>query len=560
MKHINKIRRLVDEERGTIKKSFGGRISFALAYPNLYRVGMSNLGFQNIYYLLNRENDVVCERAFLPEREDIDSLMKSKSPLVSLEGQTPLSNFNILAFSVSFERDYINVLKILDLARIPLLAHQRKDSYPLVIVGGICAFYNPEPLTDFIDLFVIGEGEEVLRDFLGEFKKTADSEETKEEMLKRLSQIDGIYVPSGYSVTYLPDGRIKAVRAKEGFPREIKKRYIKDVNQFPTSTRISTPHTEFSDMYLVEIERGCGRSCNFCVTGYSYNPPRYYSKETIMQEVKKGLKVCDRIGLVGSAVMDHPQLESICNDIIKMGGKISVASLRIDELSEGLVRCLAASGHKTLAFAPEAGTERLRRLISKEMTEEEIIGGIRLVMANNIPNIRLYFLIGIPTETDNDIEGIIDLIKKIKHHILKSSRKKGKLGNITLSINPLVPKPFTPFQWDRMDDVKSLERKLKMIKGGLKKVGNVSIIHELPKWSFVQAVLSRGDRRVGELLAAAYCLNEDWRKAFKEININPDFYAYRKRDDKETFPWDHINVGIKKEHLLKRREKGRGHG
>lgn len=560
MKYIDKVRRLLSEEQGHIIKSPEGKISVALAYPNVYRVGMSNLGFQNIYYLLNREEDVVCERVFLPDREDVDDFVKKKTPLLSLENQIPVSHFDILAFSISFERDYVNILKILDLARIPFLNNQRNSAYPLIMAGGVCTFYNPEPLADFIDLFLIGEGEELVKDLIREFRKTAETEEAKDEMLERFSAVKGVYVPSGYKVSYHSDGRIRSVEAKKGYPKKIKKRHIKDINEFPASTRIVTKNTEFSGMYLIEIERGCGRKCNFCAAGYIYDPPRFASKDIIMNCVREGLACSDKIGLVGSALMDHPSLELICREILKIGGKISVSSLRIDVLSEGLIKSLAESGHKTLSFAPEAGTERLRRAINKELTDEEIIEGIKLTIAHDILNIKLYFLIGIPTERDEDVEAIIDLAKKIKHHMLKESRKKGRIGNITLSINPFVPKPYTPFQWDGMDDIKSLERKLKMIKNGLKKVGNISIIHELPKWAFVQSLLAKGDRKVGELLLAAYHLEEDWRRVYREMNINPDFYVYRESGYDELFPWDHIDTGISKEYLIKKREKALSHG
>jgi radical SAM family uncharacterized protein len=551
----DKIRRLLSEEKGGVFKSHTGKISIALAYPNAYRTGMSNLGFQNIYYLLNREEDVVCERVFLPDRNDVEALFRKKTPFTSFESQVPLTEFDILAFSVSFENDYINILTMLHLAKIPFHAGEREYPFPLIIAGGVCVFYNPEPLTDFIDLFIVGEGEEVIGDFVSKFRQSRESGEPKNAALRRFAAIEGIYVPSGYRVHYHPDGRIESVETKEDYPERIKKRCIRDVDRFPSCTRIFTKNTGFSGMYLVEIERGCGRHCNFCAAGHVYDPLRYFSKETIMESVKQGLESSDKIGLVGSSLMDHPHLEAICKDICDRGGKISVSSLRVDSLSEGLLECLEKSGQKTLTFALEAGTERLRKVINKELTEEEILEGIRLMTAYDIPHIKLYFLIGIPSERDEDIEAIISLSKKIKHSILKESRKKGKIGNITLSINPFVPKPFTPFQWDRMEDVKSLERRLKMIKNGLRQTGNVSVIHELPKWAFVQTLLSKGDRRTGKILLEAYHFKEDWRKTFQEVNINPEFYVYRKQGYDEILPWDHLDVGVKKEYLMAKRKE-----
>ena len=558
-----KARGLLSEENGTIKKAFGGKISIALCYPNTYQIGMSNLGFQKIYYLLNQYNDVLCERVFLPSHEDEIHFKKENIPLFSLESQTPVHNFDILAFSVTFESDYINILKILNLSHIPIRSKDRNERHPLILMGGICATFNPEPLSDFIDIFFIGEGDEAIGEFVDALRegyefsgRKADSDSLNDFYL-RLSAIDGIYIPSAYEATYKSSGVIEKVSPKDRFPQKVKRRWARDLNKTPTSSKVITSNTVFGDMFLIEVERGCGKHCRFCLAGYSYRPVRNYSAEVILKEVSEGLRYKRKIGLIGSAICDSPYIDEISDGIAKMGGTISVSSLRLDRLSKKLIDLLSASGHRTATIAPEAGSERLRKIINKEMSDDEILDAVQFMASAGLTNFKLYFLIGLPTETDDDIDAIINLTKRIKHSILKIAKSKGHLGNITLSVNPFIPKPFTPYQWERMEDTKSLNGKIKKIKSGLKGVSNISIIHELPKWAFVQALLSRGDRRIGELLYKCYELNGDWFKTFRETNINPEFYVYRERDFDEILPWDHIDSGIRKDYLVKEAKKSR---
>lgn len=549
-----KARGLLSEEIGTIKKEFGGKISIALCYPNTYHIGMSNLGFQKIYYLLNQYNDVLCERVFLPSPEDEIHFKKENIPLFSLESQTPVHNFDILAFSVTFESDYINILKILNLSHIPIRSKDRNERHPFILMGGICATFNPEPLSDFIDIFFIGEGDEAVDEFVEALKENSKG---REGLYKRLSVIEGVYIPSKYEITYNNSGMIEKVLPRDGFPEKVKRRWVRDLNKTPTSSKVITSNTVFGDMFLIEVERGCGKHCRFCLAGYSYRPVRNYSAEVILKEVSEGLRYKKKIGLIGSAICDSPYIDEICDGIAKMGGTISVSSLRLDRLSKKLIDLLSVSRHRTATIAPEAGSERLRKGINKEMGDDEILDAVQFMAAAGLTNFKLYFLIGLPTETDDDIDAIINLTKRIKHSILKIAKSKGHLGNITLSVNPFIPKPFTPYQWEKMEGISSLNHKIKKIKSGLKGVSNINIIHELPKWAFVQALLSRGDRRIGELLYKCYELNGDWFKTFRETNINPEFYGYRERDFDEVFPWDHIDSGIRKDYLIKEAKKSR---
>ncbi len=558
-----KARGLLSEEIGTIKKAFGGKISIALCYPNTYQIGMSNLGFQKIYYLLNQYNDVLCERVFLPSPEDELHFKKENIPLFSLESQTPVHNFDILAFSVTFESDYINILKILNLSHIPIRSKDRNERHPFILMGGICATFNPEPLSDFIDMFFIGEGDEAIDEFVNALREGYGSvvsgqwSVVKDRFYQLLSAIDGIYIPSAYEATYQSSGTIEKVSPKDRFPQKVKRRWARDLNKTPTSSKVITSNTVFGDMFLIEVERGCGKHCRFCLAGYNYRPVRNYSTEVILKEVSEGLRYKKKIGLIGSAICDSPYIDEISDGISKVRGTISVSSLRLDRLSKKLIDLLSASGHRTATIAPEAGSERLRKVINKEMSDDEILNAVQFMASAGLTNFKLYFLIGLPTETDNDIDAIINLTKKIKHSILKIAKSKGHLGNITLSVNPFIPKPSTPYQWERMEDIKSLNSKIKKIKSGLKGVSNINIIHELPKWAFVQALLSRGDRRIGELLYKCYELNGDWFKTFRETNINPEFYVYRERDFDEILPWDHIDSGIRKDYLVKEAKKSK---
>jgi radical SAM superfamily enzyme YgiQ (UPF0313 family) len=535
---------LLAREEGTIVKEWGGKTSICLVFPNTYHVGMSNLGFQLLYGILNALPDVVCERAFFPE---VEGYKKSSRPFCSLESNKPLAQFQIIAFSIPFENDFLNMLSILELTKIPLKAQARDRRSPLIVAGGAAVTLNPEPLAPFVDLFFIGEGEETFMDFLMAFQDAG--EKGKEEFLKQAAGIEGIYCPSLYEAHYDKKGLLKEFAPLSGrTPAQVKRRWVKDPSLTPSTSTILTPLTEFKEMFLMELNRGCPRGCRFCAARAIYSPFRNRAVKTLMGEADQGLQQGNRIGLVGSALGDHPGFNELCSYIVGNGGTISIASIRADAITSGRAQLLAASHHRTLTMAPEAGTERLRDVVAKDLQDEEIFSAVDVLVSHGITNLKLYFILGLPTETPEDIEGIISLTKQIRHHMGKGGRK---VGEITLSITPFVPKAWTPFQWHPFEEVKSLKGKIKTIKKGLAKIPRTRVIHDLPKWGYVQTLLSMGDRRVGDILLLVHQAGGDWTAALKNSYINPDFWVYREKGERDIFPWDFIDHGINKGDLWK---------
>jgi len=540
-------------EKGTRIKDWGGKISLALIYPNYYHVGMSNLGFQVVYELLNDRDDIVAERVFLPEEKELSLHLGAGKTILSLESQAPLSKFDLIAFSLSFENDYPNLLKILDLAGIPFVKTERDEIYPLVMAGGITAYLNPEPISDFVDFFLLGEAEECLYQFIDLFKSLLRAGISKEEVLEKLAEtINHIYVPSLFRIEYSDKGTISSRDAiSKNVPATVKSAVRKAVNLTTNKSTILSRDTEFSNKILIELGRGCGRSCRFCAAGFVYRPPRYQDERDVIKCIEKVGDDCGQIGLLSASVLDTPGVNKIAETILASNKKFSVSSLRADLLTGDILESLKKSGQKHLAIAPEAGSERLRKIINKHLTQEQIINAVRLIARTGKFSLRLYFLIGLPTETREDIHAIHDLVKIIKHHMVKESRRRGNIGLIRLSVNCFIPKPFTPFQWFPMESVKSLKEKQKWLRKTFQKEGGVTISFDVPKWAYLQTLLSMGDRRVGSILKLAHEYDNDFLKAFRNSDFNTDFFVHRPRDIDEILPWDFIDHGIRKEFLIK---------
>ncbi|MBD3309419.1 radical SAM protein [candidate division KSB3 bacterium] len=532
-------------ERGTVYKAHDTKIRIALIYPNTYYVGMSNLGVHTIYGLLNAHDDVYCERVFFPDANMLPYYQRTKTPLCSLESQTALAEFDILAFSVSFENDYLNILHLLEFGRIPATTEERQDSYPVVMLGGAVTAINPEPLAVFIDVFIIGEGEEILADVLETYRHAA-GKRSKRTLVERLAQIPGVYVPSLYDITYTSDGRLKHRIPRANAPAHIKTRPLLNLDCYPAYSRILTEQTEFGKMFLLQLNRGCGYACRFCHTGYAHSPLRHLSLEAALRLIRQGLQVRERIGLVGAAIADYPQLPELAEAICSQGGKLSVSSLRLSALAKrpDLLDILLQTDQKTITIAPEAGTERLRRLISKALTDTVLYDTLEHILRKHLVHLKLYFLIGLPTETDEDIEAIIHLCQQCRQLLRNAAKTHGKIGKMTVSVSPLVPKPFTPLQWHPMAPENVLKRKLHHIKRQVSRLGNLQMSHTPAKSAIWQGILARGDRRLGHILLRTAANGGNWKRAFRELNMRPEFYVHRPRDKEEQLPWSHLHVGL----------------
>jgi radical SAM superfamily enzyme YgiQ (UPF0313 family) len=523
---------LLSREKGTIFKDAGGKIKIALVYPNTYAVGMSSLGFQGIYGLLNGFGDVVCERVFLPTGEEVEEYERTGSELFSLESKRTLSRFDIVAFSVSFENDYPNVVKMLKMGRIPPRSSERGAAHPVVLMGGVCGFSNPEPLAEFMDIIFVGEAEEMVPEFLSVFRDCG----SKDELFKKCLKITGVYVPKYYSVTYSDStGHILGREAAGDAPQVISKRTVRDISGSLFRPVIITPEAEFADMYLLEAMRGCPWSCRFCLAGHLYNPPRKKELETVREEIKDAKDKTGRIGLVGPSLTDYPHAEEVMS---MEGVDFSITSLRASARS-GRIAALMKR-HKSISIAPEAGTQRLRDVINKRITDQDILDTAKMILDGGTETLRLYFMIGLPTESRQDIEGIVALVGKI--------RAASRRGFLTLSVSTFVPKPCTPFQWHPMQSLKEVKERLKAIKKGLSEVKGVRVFHDVPKYAYLQGVLARGDRRVS-VLVGKLAAGGMYSSGRGEAGVGSDFYIFRKRDISEILPWDFIDAGVAKEKL-----------
>ena len=548
-------RRLRDQlarEQGYVAFPAGTRRSFALVYPNSYFVGMSNLGLHIIYELLNRRGDTACERFFLPSEEEQREYEQTGTPLLSLENQQPLHRFSLIGFAVSFEMDYFNMLRILQLGKVKLLATERTERDAIVLAGGPCATFNPEPLSLFVDAFIIGEGEVVMPQLMDAYAAAVQAGLSRAELLRALAQVAGVYVPSLYAHDYDAAGRLCAVRALDGAPSRVVRQWVRDLDDFPAHTVIVTDDTEFN-LYLIETARGCGRHCRFCMAGYCFRRPRNRSLEVLEKEVREAEKYQKRIGLMGAAISDYPEIDALCRDILDKDLGMSVASFRADSVTAELVASLAKSGLRTITLAPEAGSVRLRKIINKGIEEEHLFHTVDLALQAGIRQFRLYIMVGLPYEEKEDIEAIVDMTLRLEAHI----RQKKERAQITLSINPFIPKPFTPFQWLPMADEKWVKEALKTIRKGLAPYKNIRIIAESPKGAYVQGVLARGDRRVASALYRAFLAGgaRAFKRTMKEDGLSFEDFLATAYEEKAVFPWQALDMGFSRQYLYREMKK-----
>jgi len=537
---IDRLQELYKDEdsRVTVNPHAGQKV--AIVYPNTYFVGMSNLGLHIIYEEINLRNDSVCERIFLPEKKELEAYDKTKTPLMSVETQRPMHQFDVVAFDVTFEMDYFHIPLMLRHGRVPIMGKDRTEFDPIVIAGGPCATFNPEPFADFIDAFIIGEGEGIVSRVLDIIRDGKMEGLDRHAILRELANVSGVYVPSLYVPIYSEDGEFKGYHIAEGAPKTIKRHF--EMLTSGGETVVATNYTEFGAMYIIEVARGCGRHCRFCMAGYCFRVPRVRPLEILKEGVDRAEKLGKKVGLMGAAISDYPEVDELVTYIRSKDMRYSCASLRADSLTQAVVDGLADSGQKTITIAPETGSERLRRVINKGISEEHLQNAATLSAKSGIQHMRLYIMIGLPTETDEDIEAIVGLAERTQAHMAEVGCK----GRLTLSINPFIPKPFTPFQWMAMDNQKTVEKKLQYIKKALQKNRRIEVLVESPKEAYIQGVLARGDRRLGAVLAA--CAADRGSKSFKAemkaAGLDMDEMNYRERSFDEFLPWSHLDMGM----------------
>ena len=524
-----------------------GSLRVALCYPNQYFVGMSNLGFHAVLGLLNAHPEVRCERAFLPDEAARRSLERSGRPLASLETGTPLRSFDVVAFSISFENDALHLLQMLRLSGIPLRAADRGARDPVVVLGGAAMLLNPEPLAPFADVVAVGEGEALVPALIEALLGASELRRG----LEALSPGQGFYLPGRYQVRYHPDGTV----AHHDGPGRVRRQRARPGAMALPQSLILTPHTELSMKFLVETSRGCPCMCRFCWAGYGYLPVRGFARRAIAERARQVRTATHRIGLISTAVCDHPEIDGILDDLAGLDYQVSVASLRLDDLRPELVSRLADTGTEGLTLAPECGSDRLRRVLNKPFSNQDLIERAAWIFESGVSNLKLYFMVGLPSEEDSDIEAIVHLVSEVRQRMLAVGRPRGRVGHIQVSVNPFVPKPGTPFQWLASPPAAATDAKLRFLQGALAKMPNVSAVCKGTRTGLVQAVLALGDRRVAEALERASETGMDLRRAMRETGLDTGFYVARARDANELLPWDVVEGGVSKDYLLRELEK-----
>lgn len=572
---VSKPVRYIGNEVNSIHKDVGKiDIRFAFCFPDVYEVGMSHLGMRILYSMLNEKDDIWCERVFAPWPDMEEVMRQNHIKLFALESRDEIKDFDFVGFTLQYEMSYTNMINMLDLAGIPILTRERQRSDPFVICGGPCA-YNPEPLWEISDIFVMGEGENVIFEILEKYKSWKGKGLSRMEFLKSIVGIKGVYIPSFYDVEYKDDGTIKRFYPLyEGCPETISKRIIRHMDDSYFPEKMIVPYMNIvHDRIMLEVFRGCTRGCRFCQAGFVYRPVREKSRKKLLDDAEKLIKSTgyDELSLTSLSICDYSDIKGLVTDLIEAHEKdkvgISLPSLRIDSFSVDLINEIQKVRKTGLTFAPEAGTQRMRDVINKGVTEDDLINSVTASFESGWSNIKLYFMIGLPTETLEDIAGIADLAYKVADAYYTVPREKRKRGlKVTVSLSSFVPKPFTPFQWEPQDTIDMLKEKQLFLNGKIKKRHISYNTHE-PHVSFLEAVFARGDRRLSKVLIDAwksgckfdgwdeYFNYDSWIKAFEKNKIDPAFYANRKREYDEILPWDHINIGVSKAYLINEHKK-----